>query len=84
MHALFINNQPIFLCIYVVDAETDEVSTKLFSIGNATLSGSITEDSSDSFTIPVDGIGSLEWLFVPYSEAAPKDDKQYDVGGTFW
>ena len=40
----------------------------------------------------IDGTGQLdikkegraEWLIIPYSEAAPYDDQQYEIGGTLY
>ena len=67
----------IDVTIRIKDAENGEESTTLFSIGNATLAGAIQSDRS----LAMQQQGELNWLMIPYSEAAPNDDKYYDVGG---
>ncbi len=71
--------------IVIRQVGTGSVSTSLFSLGNATTSGDISASSGRhgdlGWFLPQDGKGSLEWLFVPYSEAAPEMDTLYDVGG---
>ena len=71
----------IGLEIVITDSETGEQATHLFSIGNETLSGSLS-DSSMGWSLPSQMTGSSEWLIIPYSEAAPDSDHTYDVGGT--
>ena len=66
--------------IIIVDSDTGVQSTHLFAIGNGTLSGSLTADN-EGWSLPSEGSGSVEWLIIPYSEAAPKSDRTYDVGG---
>ena len=66
--------------IIIVDSGTGIESTHLFSIGNETFSGSLTADN-EGWSLPSEGSGSVEWLIIPYSEAAPKSDHTYDVGG---
>ena len=70
----------IDVTIEIKDAENGEESTSLFSIGNATLGGAIKADRS----LAMQQQGELSWLMIPYSEAAPNDDKYYDVGGTLF
>ena len=70
----------IEVTIRIKDAENGEESTTLFSIGNATLAGAIRSDRS----LAMQQQGELNWLMIPYSEAAPNDDKFYDVGGTLF
>ena len=66
--------------IIIVDSDTGEQSTHLFAIGNETLSGSLTA-GNEGWALPSEGSGSVEWLIIPYSEAAPKSDRTHDVGG---
>ena len=66
--------------IIIIDSDTGVQSTHLFAIGNGTYSGSLTADN-EGWSIPSEGSGSVEWLIIPYSEAAPKSDRTYDVGG---
>ena len=66
--------------ITIIDSDAGEQSTHLFAIGNETLSGSLTA-FNEGWSLPSEGSGSLEWLIIPYSEAAPKSDRTYDVGG---
>ena len=66
--------------IIIVDSGTGVESTHLFAIGNGTYSGSLTADT-EGWSLPSEGSGSVEWLIIPYSEAAPKSDRTYDVGG---
>jgi len=67
--------------ILIIDSGTGEVATDLFAIGNGSLFGSLT-DGDGGWTLPSEGSGSIEWLIIPYSEAAPKSDHVYDIGGT--
>ena len=66
--------------IVIVDSDTGAQSTHLFAIGNETFSGSLTDDNG-KWSLPSEASGSVEWLIIPYSEAAPKSDHIYDVGG---
>ena len=66
--------------IIIFDSDTGVQSTHLFAIGNETLSGSFTA-GNEGWSLPSEGSGSVEWLIIPYSEAAPKSDRTYDVGG---
>ena len=66
--------------IIIVDSGTGVQSTHLFAISNETFSGSLTDDN-EGWTLPSEGSGSVEWLIIPYSEAASKSDRTYDVGG---
>ena len=68
--------------IIITDTETEERATYRFSIGNGTLTGSISIISNGWF-LPSDMSGSIEWLMIPYSEAAPESDHVYDVGSSF-
>lgn len=73
--------QQVSLEILIVDSDTGEHSTHLFAISNETLSGSLTA-SDRGWILPSETSGSVEWLIIPYSEAAPDSDRAYDVGGT--
>ena len=66
--------------IIIIDSDTGVESTHLFAISNETFSGSLT-DGNEGWSLPSEGSGSVEWLIIPYSEAAPKSDRTYDVGG---
>ena len=72
--------QNIFIEIIFTDLITGVLSTELFSIGNGTYIGSL-EDGSGS--LASGATGAVEWLIIPYSEAAPDDDHVYNVGGYF-
>ena len=73
--------QEISLVIFVTDTVSGAISTELFSFSNGSFSGSLTA---------VDGTGMLnqgekgdvKYLIVPLHEAAPVEDKQYDIAGT--
>ena len=73
--------ESVTLEILITNAISGEKDTELFSIGNATLSGSLT-GSSNIWSLPSGGSGTAEWLIIPYSEAAPVSDQVYDIGGT--
>ena len=73
--------EQIRLEIIITDSETGEQATHLFSVGNGTLSGALS-DTAIGWLLPSEMTGSAEWLIIPYSEAAPDSDRVYDVGGT--
>ena len=64
--------------ILIIDSVSGEVATHLFTIGNGSLSGSLA-DGKGGWTLPSEASGSIEWLIIPYSEAAPESDQSYDV-----
>ena len=66
--------------ILIVDTDTGAQSTHLFAISNETLYGSLTA-TNGGWSLPSESSGKVEWLIIPYSEAAPKSDRTYDVGG---
>ena len=66
--------------ILISDSGTGEQTTHLFSIGNGTLSGSLSS-ANRAWVLPSEMSGAVEWLIIPLSEAAPESDKSYDVGG---
>ena len=66
--------------IIITDTATREEATGRFSIGNPAISGSFSSDDDD-LSLPSAKLGSIEWLIVPYSEAAPTSNKIYDVSG---
>ena len=72
--------QNILIEIVFTDSVTGVLSTHLFSIGNGTYTGSL-EDGSGS--LASGATGAVEWLIIPYSEAAPDADHDYNVGGYF-
>ena len=67
--------------IMITDSNDGSPSTHLFAISNETLSGSLVR-AGDSWTLMSGESGSVEWLIVPLSEAAPETDRVYGVGGT--
>ena len=67
--------------IIIVDPSDGKIATNLFSIGNETLSGSLTKVGS-KWLLPSGASGQAEWLIAPYSEAAPQSDRVYDIRGT--
>ena len=69
--------------IIITDLITGGQATHLFSIGNGTLSGSLSSGISGKWLLPNEMSGSVEWLIIPYSEAAPESDHVYNVGGSF-
>ena len=66
--------------IIIVDSSTGVQSTHLFAISNETLFGSLTTDN-EGWSLPSEASGRVEWLIIPYSEAAPQSDRTYDIGG---
>ena len=73
--------QRVQLEFKITNVNTAVEATLLFSISNETLSGALTS-RVDGWTLPSSGSGAAEWLIVPFSEAAPTDDQDYNVGGT--
>ena len=76
-----VNLEQMTLEIIISDSSDGSLSTNLFAISNETLSGSLVR-AGDSWTLMSGGSGSVEWLIVPLSEAAPETDQVYAVGGT--
>ena len=71
----------IHVDITIHRSPTGEESSHLFSIGEASLSGAVT-DSGDYWSLPSNGAGAIEWLLVAYDEAAPTNENEaYYVGG---
>ena len=71
----------IHVDITIHRSPTGKESSHLFSIGEATLSGAVT-DSGDYWSLPSNGAGAIEWLLVAYDEAAPtNENKAYYDGG---
>ena len=75
--------EEIIIEIIITDLLTREQATHLFSIGNGTLSGSLSNSVNDKWLLPSDSTGAVEWIIIPYSEAAPDSDNVYNVGGSF-
>ena len=67
--------------ILITDSGTGQDATHLFAIGNGTLSGSLLHDTTSGWVLSSEMTGAVEWLIIPYSEAAPESDQSYDVGG---
>ena len=67
--------------IIIVDSNSGLTSTHLFAIDEEKLSGALMR-VGQAWTLPSAMSGAAEWLIVPYSEAAPDSDHNYDVGGT--
>lgn len=68
--------------ILIIESGTGKRATHLFAIGNSSLSGSLTGSSHKGWSLPSEKSGSISTLIIPFSEAAPKTDRAYDVGGT--
>ena len=66
--------------ILITDSGTGQKVTHLFSIGNGTLSGSL-HNTDSGWLLSSEMTGAVEWLIIPYSDAAPEFDHSYDVGG---
>ena len=77
--------EQITIQIVITDVITGDLATHLFSIGNGTLSGSLSNGVSEDneWFLPSGLTGSVQWIIVPYSEAAPDSDHVYNVGGSF-
>ena len=75
--------QQIDLEISITNSETGEQATHLFSVDSGTLSGSLSTVDHGRLLLPSGMSGTVEWLIIPYSEAAPESDHLYDVGGSF-
>ena len=76
--------QEISVEIIVTDLVTGEGATHLFAIDNGTLSGSLEASPSGStWSLSSGATGAVEWLIIPYSEAAPDTDHVYNIGGSF-
>ena len=71
----------ISLFIFVTDTVSGAISTELFSFSNGTFSGSLTAVDGTGMLNPGEK-GDVKYLIVPLHEAAPKEDKQYDIAGT--
>ncbi len=71
----------VTVALYIRDARDGVNATDKFSLGSPTLTGSMKAVSSEFWTLDDGQTGGLEWLLVPYSEAAPTEDVFYDVGG---
>ena len=61
---------------------TPQYATLLFSIGNETLTGSL-KKGGNGWILQINESGAAEWLIVPLSEAAPSENQDYNIGGTF-
>ena len=66
----------------ITDAVSGVESTLIFVIGNETLTGSLI-DGDGGWILASGESGAAEWLIVPLSEAAPTENRNYDVGGSF-
>ena len=74
--------QQIQIDILITNVTSAVDSALLFSIGNVTLTGSLMS-SEDGWILPSGESGAAEWLIAPLSEAAPTQNQDYNVGGTF-
>ena len=66
----------------ITDVSSAIESTLLFVIGNESLTGSL-RDGEGGWVLGSGDSGAAEWLIVPLSEAAPADNRNYDIGGAF-
>ena len=67
--------------IVILDSNSGKLSNHLFAIGTEMLSGSLMRVGG-LWSLPSGMSGAVEWLIVPYSEAAPDSDHTYNIGGT--
>ena len=67
--------------IVIVDSNSGQLSNHLFAIGTEKLSGSLIRVEG-LWSLPSEVSGAVEWLIVPYSEAAPDSEHTYNIGGT--
>ena len=74
--------QQIQMDFLITDVDSGAVSTQLFVIGNETLTGAL-RDGDGGWILASGGSGAAEWLIVPLSEAAPTENRLYDIGGSF-
>ena len=77
----FSDLEQVQLEFLITNANSAVEATLLFSIGNETLTGSLTS-GADGWILPTGESGAAEWLIVPLSEAAPTENQDYNVGGT--
>ena len=66
--------------IFILDSNSGKLSNHLFAIGTEKLSGSLMRVGG-LWSLPSGMPGAVEWLIVPYSEAAPDSDHTYNIGG---
>ena len=74
--------QRIQMEFLITDVSSGLESTLLFVIGNESLTGSL-RDGGGGWVLGSGDSGAAEWLIVPLSEAAPTDNRNYDIGGAF-
>ena len=74
--------QQIQMEFLITDVISGTESTLLFVIGNETLTGSL-RDGDGGWILGSGDSGAAEWLIVPLSEAAPTENREYDIGGSF-
>ncbi len=67
--------------IVILDSIGGQLSNHLFAIGTEKLSGSLMR-MGGLWSLPSGISGAVEWLIVPYSEAAPNSDHTYNIGGS--
>ena len=73
--------QEISLVIFITDTVSGTIATELFSFSNGSFSGSLTAVDGTGILNPGEK-GDVKYLIVPLHEAAPVEDKQYDIAGT--
>ena len=64
--------------ISILDSMTGEESVHLFSFGNPKPNGDMNEwgqKVNNQFSLEAGKSGSVSWFFVPYSEAAPVEER---------
>ena len=74
--------QRIQMEFLITDVSSGIESTLLFVIGNESLTGSL-RDGEGGWVLGSGDSGAAEWLIVPLTEAAPTDNRNYDIGGAF-
>ena len=74
--------QRIQMEFLITDVSSGLESTLLFVIGNESLTGSL-RGGEGGWVLGSGDLGAAEWLIVPLTEAAPTDNRNYDIGGAF-
>ena len=72
----------IWMNFHITDVTSGVEATLFFVIGNETLTGSLTYGDG-GWILGSGKSGAAEWLVVPLSEAAPTENRNYDIGGSF-
>ncbi|KAI0232123.1 Protocadherin Fat 4 [Lamellibrachia satsuma] len=72
----------IKVVVKILDRATFETAEYKFAMGEPEVSGMGSVDGNG--VLEMGAAGTASWLIIPYSEAAPSHDVQYDIGGTLY